>query len=160
MKIKKDFITNSSSSSFIVAWDKEIKCFEDVYKFIPNIEKAMAVLQDSKNQTPLKTDILNYSNTIKRIHSVIRSGTFDGYLSLSYDDIIKNDDYRKRYKLWKCIREENRKISLKLAKQFVKENIDKVFYIFHYSDNNGEFWSQMEHDGIFYELPFIHVSHH
>ena len=44
--------------------------------------------------------------------------------------------------------------------QFIKENNNKFVYIFDYSDEEGEFGSELEHGGTFDELPHIIISHH
>lgn len=44
--------------------------------------------------------------------------------------------------------------------KFIKENNNNFIYFFDYSDENGEFGSEMEHGGTFNELPHIRLSHH
>jgi hypothetical protein len=40
MKIRNGFVSNSSSSSFLVAWDKEVTKLSDVTKFVKNRKEA------------------------------------------------------------------------------------------------------------------------
>ena len=60
--------------------------------------------------------------------------------------------------------EETRKISDKMAKfdwkSFSEDNTGAFFSRFTYSDNDGEFFSMMEHGGIFGNLHHIRISHH
>jgi len=59
-------------------------------------------------------------------------------------------------------------INQKLGPEEVDDEIKKLIeksgkgfiYYFHYSDNDGENWSDMEHGGTFDELPYIQISHH
>ena len=43
-----------------------------------------------------------------------------------------------------------------LAKEFA----DRLIFRFHYSDNDGNLYSTMEHGQIFSKLPYIRFSHH
>lgn len=43
---------------------------------------------------------------------------------------------------------------------FISENIGKYIYMYTYSDEDGEFYSRMEHGGTFNYLPHLQISHH
>ncbi len=52
MKIRYSFVSNSSSSSFIVAFDKPIKTLKDVLEVVPNRAEAKKILTQIKEQEP------------------------------------------------------------------------------------------------------------
>ncbi len=52
MKIRHSFVSNSSSSSFIVAFDKQIKTLKDVLEVVPNRAEAKKILTQLKEQEP------------------------------------------------------------------------------------------------------------
>ena len=167
MRIKNDFVTNSSSSSFVVAFEKPVKSLDEIKDKIMFIEKAKAVFVDIQKQKPLRI-IKNCPPCLKKITGEIASGFFEGY---EWDspklNNLKRGDFKteKEYfatqgKIYDELSEKNRQKAEKIATNFIKENKGKVAYIFSYSDNDGEFESEMEHGDTFRNFPHITISHH
>ncbi len=52
MKTRVGFVSNSSSSSFIVAFDKQIKTLKDVLEVVPNRAEAKKILTQIQEQQP------------------------------------------------------------------------------------------------------------
>jgi hypothetical protein len=167
MKFKSSFVTNSSSSSFIVSWPFEIKTLEDVQKFIA-VKYSNTVFHDAKNQTAIiKTNPL----ILKLIAEELQTGYFD---ELDDEKIKKRICEREKIKsselynnpMW--LRQFYKEISLKSkylayekAIKFLKEIPDDCYiYVFNYGDDSGEYFSEMEHGAIFRKLPYIRVNKH
>jgi len=67
---------------------------------------------------------------------------------------------RETHKYWKTQRILAQKLArIDLAK-FLEDNKKKFITRFTYSDNDGQFFSLMEHSDVFHNLNHIHISHH
>jgi hypothetical protein len=166
VRIKKDFVTNSSSSSFIVAFDKPVMSLDDIKDKIMFIEKAQTVFGDIQKQTPIKLELSE--ECISKLTDEISSGYFEGFI-WEWDDLknLKKSDFPTereyfdtRMKIAGKYQAKNREKAEKIAIAFVEGNRRKVAYIFSYSDNDGKYMSEMEHGGTFDEFPHLTISHH
>jgi hypothetical protein len=155
MKIRKGFVSNSSSSSFVVAFKKMPENENELQHmlfgarqeypalydstFWPVSQVASIVWNDIKNQTP---------NNDEALIEAISCGWFQG--RPMWDDTETWEDHDKNTDI--AVR--------KVLDQFKKENKDAVMYHFSYSDNEGELNSAMEHGILFDNLPHITISCH
>ena len=180
MKLKGDFITNSSSSSFIVIFPKKIESIEDLINYMPKW-KAEVVFNDAKEQVPLKINLENThvdTNLIDIIYGILLE-RIDKY---TCDDIISEiktvikDKYKDMTFQVPIEDHINLKIKETLSlsdnslfssefdsdefKELMIKNDQGFIYSFSYSDEDGDFGSKMEHGGTFDELPHIRISHH
>lgn len=133
MKIKQAFVTNSSSTSFIVAWDKKLTPddLDYVNSKVMNIEKAKIVLRNSLDQEPI---LLTEEIKPKCLACAIRENIEENFY---WDPPDKED-----------------------LIPWLSENLGSYSYIYHYSDEDGKFWGEMEHGGTFNNLKHLRISHH
>jgi hypothetical protein len=72
----------------------------------------------------------------------------------------KKKNNRQESKCW----DTQRKLAIRLArvdlKKFLEDNKGRFITRFTYSDNDGEFFSMMEHGNIFRNVNHVYVSHH
>jgi hypothetical protein len=178
MKIRQSFITNSSSSSFIVAIDKN---------HIPKSIEEMQKLLFGEDQYYLNPYADQYSNEVERVWTTnyvaekvfqdfqpqvpltetemieeVTSGHVD-FLPYRdhYDDIGWNKkSIDERIKIWDEDAEEDRKIALDKVKDIRTAYPNHKFFIFEYSDNDGALATSMEHGTLFNNLFHIRISKH
>ena len=172
MKIKFDFVTNSSSSCFVVVFPEKITTIEQVSKFIPAESKAEQVFKDAMDskQKKYKMNTKRAANIIKEAldYGFIGDITGEGYLDTQEFAEAQGVEGRKgiytnpRWQdaFYKTERIRSEIAAEKYAKKFVTENPEGILYLFDYGDDDGEFFSEMEHGGTFNNLPHIAISHH
>ena len=168
MKIRSGFVSNSSSSSFIVRFPKDPTD-------INTLREMMGDCAPDCGYTWLPS--VSSEEVINAVHKEILEETcgFDGYyernrwdtyhyesmynahptMKLAYDgrewDELEEQESDALVKMW-LWQEYQAKRETNTEGEFIFE--------FEFSDENGSFWSQMEHGNVFRNLNHTVTSHH
>lgn len=166
MKVRKGFVSNSSSSSFIVAFPKDLPMNEEAVKnyLMPGQEAICAydwigtfsasdianqVFKDMSAQTP---------NVNEQIMEAL-----GGHIAGAPD----MDQFRKRradglgYDYdWDAYGKASDEFREKMAEKIKAEFAEMNLFTFEYSDNDGNFFCTMEHGGVFDNVPHVRISNH
>jgi len=174
MKTRNGFVSNSSSSSFIVAFDKK-----------PNTKRELAGMMDlpERFKNPFYTEDYNpipywfsyqvvetvfhdlvYQEpaTVDEVLDEAASGFFAEEQGFDYPWLTEeNFETKEQLYQYDVEWEKQRNNFIKETLQdFLDKNKNKAFYIFEYYDNEGSFGAALEHGDIFRNLPHVRINKH
>lgn len=170
MKIRNGFVSNSSSSSFVVAFPEKPTSVEHIRemmfkdeKSFPNPypwddrEKEFSTLKISET---VCNDISN--QTANDIENIVEG--FGGWLEGSPEnpDVWHREDLtqEEKDKIWNDWDKSYDKYQRDTAMKFIESHKDMFIYVFEYSDNDGDYFCTLEHGGIFDNLQHVKISRH
>ena len=157
MKMRLGFVSNSSSSSFIVSFHTNPKSVEDVQKQMFGHTDENNIWEDNFSTRTIAMAVFDSIQKAgrpankKEISEAISCGWFEGM-----PDFPEGDYTTKK---WQKYEKECDKVVEKIATKFIKENNGRTIYTFHYSDEDV-LGCVMEHSDIFYNLPHKQISCH
>lgn len=165
MKLRFGFVTNSSSSSFLVSFDTVPQTIDELRKLMfgdrthfpsafgnevyTTLEIAEVVFRDMQKNGPVTDEIID---------NIYRYGyceEIDG--QLNDEDFRSDEDGIIDWDRYSHAREN----LIEAAIESFKESVGgKTVYAFTYADDSGEFYCTLEHGGIFRQLQHTVISNH
>lgn len=167
MKIRTGFVSNSSSSSFLVVFPKIPKSKEECKKIvfgdrtsvtfvddpIPTERVAETIFADIKEQKPL---------TVKKVKDRMREmasglpGAPDYFLGRRGLEVGSPEWEEMREVYDKCLDE----FAIGTAEEFLEKAGGRPIFLFSYGDDDGDYFATLEHGDIFFDMGHIRINHH
>ena len=184
MKIRAGFVSNSSSSMFVVAFPHVPKSAKEVQEILFGDKLK---LDNPYDGGVTKTDLIadtvwndikpqkrwKEKTRINRVSEAVRGGWLEGQPKYENFRItpnhIKELEYAGKPVLiarvreqtdWKAYEKACDKYAQEMVDILLNDWVDRVIYVFGYGDNDGDYYSTLEHGGIFNNLPHKQISWH
>ncbi len=174
MKTRHGFVSNSSSSSFVVAFPHKPKNVTELQEMLfgdantypnpyhyeddprsqrnwPAAEIASIVFNDMKGQRGNKKRIREAMNGYFPGQPKLEQPKYDTGKKYEWGGIVY--DYDAWDKDLQVFYEEE-------AERFMAKNPDAKIFTFRYADEDGRLGSAMEHGDLFHKLPHVRISRH
>lgn len=170
MKIRNGFVSNSSSSSFVVAFPEMPTSVEHLKKMMFGDDETFPnpyPYDDRESEySTMKIAETVYDNILTQKvndkENIIEG--FGGWLPGAPEgpDVYNRNDLtqKEKDKIWSDWDKEYDKYQKDTAMAFVKKHKDMFIYTFEYSDNDGDYFCTLEHGGIFDNLKHVKISRH
>lgn len=157
MKIRKGFVSNSSSSSFIVAFDRLPTTHEEM--------KIMLFGNKTLYQARWSTDQVSeivWEDFCRQVAPMTYSQIVEASRGIVHIDYWNNKKYQNKngdidYEL---VNKDEEKLCKEKIDEFISNNKGKYYYEFDYADENGSLGSDMEHGDLFSNLSYVRISRH
>lgn len=169
MKIRNGFVSNSSSSSFIVVFDEDPRDNPEylkriLYDNMDFIRPEYDHMGDSISTDVLVSGILNELRNKKQ-------ATIADLVELLKDNMVSYQEKMFLYEMnskspeYEKMEEELNirefKLAMNVAKKFDAETAKgKFVFVMEFSDGDGNIGTQLEHGGTFNNLQHYIISHH
>jgi hypothetical protein len=171
MKTKTSFVTNSSSSSFIVAFNNVPQSVEEMKNLLFPYESEYLNPYVFDSDDPKSWPVEQVAETVfndlgqelndEEFIEELQSGSCDLIPSRPYAYDNSEKDWGKIRERYEKEAKEDEDFAKEIVRQYRLRFPDSKFYRFEYSDNDGRYSSALEHGNLFENLdPVIYISKH
>lgn len=161
MKRRTGFVSNSSSSSFIIALPKKPESKEDIHKFFFSAAQIAVTTSYGEDCFPIAQVVgtlfhdLADPITKEKAVEIAMNGYVDGHPDM--------DVYRNRATSeydWDAYEKASKEHATKVMNAFMEKNKGKVFFHYTYGDNDGAYFACLENSHFWDAVPYLRISHH
>lgn len=167
MKVRNGFVSNSSSSSFVVAFPRLPLDADDLQQMLFGDEKTLSYYDYTIPTNEAAAIIWNDMFALEKPDATpeeIAEEFYSGWEEDEEEEIkFPNFDPNNREasdRAWEDYIDKCRTKAQKLAKQFIDNNNGANIRIVEYCDNDGQVGCILEHGGTFDRLPHKQINKH
>lgn len=163
MKIRNSFVSNSSSSSFIVAFDKDPESSEELRKIMFGDKKTHEGYSTNEIADYVFADIKQQRINRDRINLISPEMIVCAEVGGDPEKIVMRflpDLYHTDSDAYWDIVKYLEEITENSFDDFIADNKGKILYRFEFGDEGGKFFGMLEHSDIFHKLNYEIISHH
>jgi hypothetical protein len=163
MKIRAGFVSNSSSSSFVIALKEKPESAEELHDIMfPSGPTFVSGYYDAIPSVTAAASVYNNLTELdgRGLFEEFNNGYIPGY-EVEYPLILWDKTPKEeRDRIYEEYRDKQNVETQRCVDEFKKRTPGCKYFIVEYSDNDGEFYSTMEHGDAFDNLEHVKVSHH
>jgi hypothetical protein len=170
MKFRAGFVSNSSSSSFIICLPRRPKTVEELQSWLfPDGEKAVqgygdvySTLQIARRVfLDISGDALAMSEMTEKLsRGTLVKGMFSDVKIPEYPMMLWDKTKEERTAAYAKYDDDMQRAATEIAERFMSQNEGSIFFAVNYADDCGDFESTMEHGHVFRHIPHQQISHH
>ena len=164
MKVRQGFVSNSSSSSFIVAFPKDFEITsKNVRQYLFSDREYVSAYGDAYGTDHVADQVTRDLRAQEPNREEALCEALEGH-DPNGPDIndfrVKRKDGPGSTYDWVAYNKAREEHTKKVIEKFKAEYAGMNLYVFEYSDNDGDFYCTMEHGDIFGAVPSITISNH
>jgi len=167
MKIRNGFVSNSSSSSFIIAFPRIPLSWKDIRVMMFGNDPEVGVSHPFEDEwysadTVAQTvfEDLQRDSMIPLDEELILRAFEEDYALDYLDDYFNETDPVKRERLREEADQKRSQFARERSKEFIESNKGYFVYELTYADDEGTYGAALEHGEIFKNLPYIRIDNH
>jgi hypothetical protein len=163
MKTRTGFVSNSSSSSFIIALPNKPESLEEIRDWLFFKNALWYSSPHSNEEWPREQVAERVFNDLKKCKSLTKEKMIDelcgGWFKTMFDieHFEEGEDRKVNWDKWDAYKRTEAKF---VVDEWVKAHKKMKFFVLSYSDGDGSFECALEHGTLLERIPHIVICHH
>jgi len=166
MKHRQGFVSNSSSSSFIVGFDKVPETVEEMHSCLfPGGDTTVQPYDSSMTSREVAEQVFSDLEPSKGVNALIEMFKDTYYDRAIYEETSALEskflaEGLSYHEAWKKADDITKPKIVNVFNKFFEKHVGLKFHVFEYCDNDSVQGGILEHGGIFNNLPHMQISQH